>query len=196
MSFDEAQMRNALPVPADQYGNPGPGGAYDYFDVVALNPPVDATYAEIDLLYQPTSWEYIQFLYLANDGSVAFLALTGADLLEAWRATGMAEPEVMASATWVAPPPVDCSDGQANDNDGDGVCDAEDNCPNSPNPDQRDSLRNGLGDACDPNCSPNPDGSYLCSSRDCSAAPMQESTAPILLLFGLVALAVRRLRWS
>jgi hypothetical protein len=108
----------------------------------------------------------------------------------------MAEPAVMASATWVAPPPVDCSDGQANDNDGDGVCDADDNCPNNPNPDQRDTLRNGLGDACDPKCSPNPDGSYLCSNRDCSAAPMRESTAPLWLLFGLVVLAVRRLRWS
>ncbi|NNE18154.1 MAG: hypothetical protein HKN10_06730 [Myxococcales bacterium] len=109
LSFDTAQTRNALPVPADQYGSPGPGGTYDYFDVVALNPPVEATYAEIDLLYQPTSWEYIQFLYLANDGSIPFLASTGADLLDAWQATGMAEPEVMASATWGSPSNAECS---------------------------------------------------------------------------------------
>ncbi len=108
MSFDTAQARNALPVPADQYGNPGPGGTYDYFDVVALNPPEGATYAQIDLLYQPTSWEYIQFLYLSNDSSIPFLASTGADLLDAWQATGMAEPEVMASDTWGSPPTPAC----------------------------------------------------------------------------------------
>jgi hypothetical protein len=158
MSFDEAQARNALPVPADQYGNPGPGGIYDYFDVVDLSPPVGgATYAEIDLLYQPTSWEYIQFLYLANGGSVPFLAFAGADLLEAWQATGMAEPEVVASATWGSPPTpvctpteqseVSCDDGvdndcddrvDCNDNDcgtaavclcdNDGVCEAGEDC--------------------------------------------------------------------
>lgn len=157
MRFDEAQKRNALPVPADQYGNPGPGGIYDYFDLVDLSPPVGATYAEIDLRYQPTSWEYIQFLYLANNGTVGFLAFTGADLLEAWQATGMAEPEVMASATWGSPPApvctptepneVSCDDGLDNDCDelidcsdtdcdtaavclcnNDGVCDAGEDC--------------------------------------------------------------------
>ena len=32
MSFDEAERRNALPVPTDQYGNPGAGGVYDHYD--------------------------------------------------------------------------------------------------------------------------------------------------------------------
>jgi hypothetical protein len=111
MSYDEAQKRNALPVPADQYGNPGSGGAYYYWDEVTLNPPGEpgeAVYATIDLLYQPTSWEYIQFLYLANDRSVAFLADEGANLLDAWLNTGMAVPYIMASAEWFAggaPPP-------------------------------------------------------------------------------------------
>jgi hypothetical protein len=104
MSYDVARVRNALPVPADQYGNPGPGGAYNYFDVVALNPPSGAQYATIELLYQPTSWEYIQFLYLANNGQNSFLADEGSNMLEAWLNTGMAEPYVMASATWGTPP--------------------------------------------------------------------------------------------
>jgi hypothetical protein len=99
-SYDEARVRNALPVPADQYGNPGPGGNHNYWDEIALTPPAGAAYATIDLLYQPTSWEYIQFLYLANDGSNPFLAQEGVNLLDAWMNTGMAEPYVMASTTW------------------------------------------------------------------------------------------------
>lgn len=39
-------------------------------------------------------------------------------------------------------PPVD-------DQDGDGVPDAQDNCPSIPNPDQADGNANGVGDACD-----------------------------------------------
>ncbi len=35
------------------------------------------------------------------------------------------------------------------DGDGDGVPDAQDNCPATPNPDQRDTDGDGLGDACD-----------------------------------------------
>jgi len=107
MTYASASARNALPVPADQYGNPGTSGIYDYWDEVMLNPPSEATYATIDLLYQSTSWEYIQFLYLANNRQNAFLANEGVNLLNAWLATGMAEPVVMASATWgTAPKPV------------------------------------------------------------------------------------------
>jgi hypothetical protein len=43
MSYDEARVRNALPVPLTQYGNPGPGGVYEHFDQVTLNPPATAT---------------------------------------------------------------------------------------------------------------------------------------------------------
>jgi hypothetical protein len=99
MSYDVARIRNALPVPAGQYGG-GPGGTYDYFDVVPLNAPSGAQSAEINLMYQPTSWEYIQFLSLAGNGSNAFLREEGVNLLEAWLNTGMAEPYVMASAAW------------------------------------------------------------------------------------------------
>jgi hypothetical protein len=36
------------------------------------------------------------------------------------------------------------------DTDKDGIWNSSDNCPNTPNPDQKDTNRNGLGDACDP----------------------------------------------
>lgn len=101
--FNDAKTRNSLPVPADQYGNPGPGGVYNYWDSFQLTPPANATSAAINMMYQPTSWEYIQFLHLANTGQNVFLANEGVYLLEAWRATGMAEPHVMATASWFAP---------------------------------------------------------------------------------------------
>jgi hypothetical protein len=101
MTYNEARARNALPEPATQYGNPGAGGTYDYFDVFQLDVPGgSAQYAEISLMYQPTSWEYVQFLYLNNTGQNAFLADEGRYLLEAWLNTGMAEPYVMAMAEW------------------------------------------------------------------------------------------------
>jgi hypothetical protein len=103
MSYELARVRNALPVPEDQYGG-APEGTYDYFDEVALTPPAGAQSADISLMYQPTSWEYIQFLYLANNGGNAFLGEEGDNMLEAWLNTGMAEPYVMASVTWGTPP--------------------------------------------------------------------------------------------
>jgi len=102
MSYDLAAQRNALPVPADQYGGNGQGSVYRHWDEVELNPPAGAVYADIKMLYQPTSWEYVQFLYLANTGQVAFLADEGVNLLDAWLNTGMAEPYAMATATWDA----------------------------------------------------------------------------------------------
>jgi hypothetical protein len=108
-AYDEARRRNALPVPAGQYGSPASGGTYQYWDELALNPPAGAAYADIKLLYQPTSWEYVQFLYLANTGQNAFLANEGVNLLNAWLATGQAEPHVMASATWGTAPAPACT---------------------------------------------------------------------------------------
>jgi hypothetical protein len=73
--------------------------------MLGLDPPVGATTGEISLLYQPTSWEYIQFLDLANDRSIAFLADEGVNMLEAWIATGMAAPHTMASQVIDLPEP-------------------------------------------------------------------------------------------
>jgi len=102
MSYDEAERRNASPVPQGQYEGT-PGGVYEFYDELDLSPPGGARTATLDLLYQPTSWEYIQFLSLANDGSSSFLGSEGANMLDAWLNTGMAEPFVMASATWYQP---------------------------------------------------------------------------------------------
>jgi len=109
MTYEEARKRNALPVPASQYGSPAAGGTYNYWDSVTLIPPTGATYATIKMMYQPTSWEYVQFLYLANNKSNAFLAAEGDNLLAAWLNTGMAEPIVMASTTWGSPPAPACT---------------------------------------------------------------------------------------
>jgi hypothetical protein len=108
MTYDEARIRNALPVPASQYGSPAAGGTYAYWDTITLSPPTGAAYATIDLLYQSTNWEYLQFLYLANNGQNPFLASEGVNLLNAWLNTGMSEPFVMASTTWGTPPAPPC----------------------------------------------------------------------------------------
>jgi hypothetical protein len=102
MDFDEALKRNLLPVPQDQFGDPGPGESYEHWVDVPLEPPAGAVRADLALLYQPTSWEYVQFLVLANDGSIPFLAQEGQNLLNAWLATAMASPITMASETWDA----------------------------------------------------------------------------------------------
>jgi hypothetical protein len=88
MSYDQAQERNALPVPDTQYGNPGAGGVYDYFDVVPFSIPATAVRAEVRLMYQATSWEYVQFLWKQPTSNPTpnstFLANEGVNLLDAW----------------------------------------------------------------------------------------------------------------
>jgi hypothetical protein len=121
LRYDDAVVRNIVPVPAAQYGDPGPGETYEYFDEVTLNPPPGADHATVRLLYQPTSWEYVQFLERANTGDVAHLAEEGDRILEAWLNTGMASPYPMATASW-QPGVAACADGL--DNDGDGLVDA------------------------------------------------------------------------
>ena len=138
MDYNESLKRNILPVPADQYGNPTSGGTFNYWDDFQLNPPATATSAEIKLMYQPTSWEYIEFLHLANNGSVSFLANEGTNLLDAWMNTNMAPPHMMASTSWTPP-----------DTDADGVPDNLDNCPNIANADQLNNDNDSQGDACD-----------------------------------------------
>jgi hypothetical protein len=108
-SRDEALERNTLPVPGSQFGDPAPGGVYDHFDVVSFPIPAGAASVEVDLLYQATSWEYIQFLWKQNAGTDPFLGQEGVNMLDAWLNTGMAEPLEMASVsapvTPVAGPP-------------------------------------------------------------------------------------------
>jgi hypothetical protein len=62
------------------------------------------------LLYQGTSWEYIQFLYLANNGENAFLGQEGVNMLDAWLNAPsamdplnrtMVPPVVMATIDWI-----------------------------------------------------------------------------------------------
>jgi hypothetical protein len=120
MSYDEARKRNALPVPDTQYGGNGAGSTYAHWDELTLNPPANADHAHIQLLYQGTSWEYIQFLQLANNGQNAFLGQEGNAMMDAWLnadviksngdpVTGvmmvngdykMVPPVVMATANW------------------------------------------------------------------------------------------------
>ncbi|NND58222.1 MAG: hypothetical protein HKN57_13335 [Xanthomonadales bacterium] len=121
MRYDEARKRNVLPVPEHQYGAPGPGGIYKYWDQLDLHAlkPDGAVSAQITLLYQGTTWEYIQFLEEANNGSNpneggnAFLGEEGEKILEAWinaeipvamAVAGdrkMVPPVVMATTEWV-----------------------------------------------------------------------------------------------
>jgi hypothetical protein len=122
MSYDVAERRNVLPVPASQYGGGVPGSTYNYWDEIDLNTlkPSGAASAEIMLYYQGTSWEYIQFLNLANDGENAFLGQEGVNMLDAWinaevpvaiEVAGdrkMVPPVVMAAARWDAVE-TDCS---------------------------------------------------------------------------------------
>jgi hypothetical protein len=125
MDYDTAWIRNARPVPYNQYGGI-PGGTYVNRDTVQLNIPAGATGADITLYYQGTSWEYVQFLYLANTlPAGSFLADEGKNFLDAWIKTGMVQPFAMASATWgttscspTEPTEVSCFDGIDNDCDG------------------------------------------------------------------------------
>jgi hypothetical protein len=138
MDYDEALKRNILPVPVTQYGSAVSGGAFNYWDDFQLNPPESAVSAEIKLMYQPTSWEYIEFLFLANNGSVSFLGNEGVNILDAWVNTDMAQPHAMESISWTPP-----------DSDNDGIPDAQDNCPNTSNNDQLNNDNDAQGDACD-----------------------------------------------
>jgi hypothetical protein len=99
-AYDAARVRNVLPVPATLFGAPGPGGVYEHQDRVPLAPPPGAVAARVRLLHQAITWEYVQFLVLANDGSVPFLAAQGRNLFDTWRNTGMAPPHPMAAGAW------------------------------------------------------------------------------------------------
>jgi hypothetical protein len=99
MRYDDVLTKNALPVPYEQFGNPGPGGVYDHWVDYNYDVPVGAESAEVTLYYQQTTWEYIQFLWLMNDQQNTFLGQEGVNLLDAWLNTGMAAPVAMATAS-------------------------------------------------------------------------------------------------
>ena len=83
----EAARRNALPVPADTYPIL-PDGKLQHWDDVVLPVPVGANRAEVQVFYQSTSREYVDFLRFANtttDRSETFY--------QAWLNTGMSPPE-------------------------------------------------------------------------------------------------------
>jgi len=96
MRYDDARVRNTLPVPKTQYGSPGEGEVYEHWDDVELDIPAGAATAEVRLFYQQTSWEYVQFLWLANDTLGPFLGQEGVHFLDAWANTGMSPPYPMA----------------------------------------------------------------------------------------------------
>lgn len=134
MDYETARRRNALPVPASQYGGgtasyDGYASVYEYWDVVPLDRPAEATGAEITLLYQGTSWEYILFLWKANNEQNAFLGQEGRNMLDAWinadPAAPMVPPIVMATATWGDA----CTPTGESDDDCDGV---DDDCNGTP----------------------------------------------------------------
>ncbi len=67
--------------------------------------------------------------------------------------TGQACVAQVCGGSETAPPDVDAGvviDGPPGDRDGDGVPDASDNCPDTPNADQADEDADHLGDVCDP----------------------------------------------
>jgi len=68
-------------------------------------------------------------------------------------------------------------DGAAPDADGDGVPDAQDNCPAIANPDQADSDGDRPGDACD-QCPDTPPGS-LVTRQGCSVDQLCPCDAPV-----------------
>lgn len=111
-AYDEARVRNTLPVPATQFGSPGVGGVYNHYDDVDFPIPPGAASAEVRLYYQATSWEYIQFLWKQNAGTDPFLGQEGVSMLDAWLNTGMAAPFEMAAST-ITLAPVASAPGQA-----------------------------------------------------------------------------------
>jgi PKD repeat protein len=75
---------------------------------------------------------------------------------------GVYDEDVWVAALTFVPP--DPCEGLGGDTDGDGVCDADDNCPDDANADQADADEDGIGDVCDDddNLPPlaDPNGSY------------------------------------
>ncbi|MBC7775865.1 MAG: T9SS type A sorting domain-containing protein [Phycisphaerae bacterium] len=68
--------------------------------------------------------------------------------------------------------PPACTPFTCADTDNDGICDSEDNCPNTANADQADSDGNGIGNACETGCAHDADNDAICDEDDnCDNAP-------------------------
>jgi len=95
----EATKRNAMPVPANAYPTL-PDGTLQHWDDVVYPIPVGAARAEVQVYYQSTSPEYINYLRRANTTT-----LRGNDIYQAWINTGMAPPEPLVNSAG-SPSPV------------------------------------------------------------------------------------------
>ena len=82
-----------------------------------------------------------------------YVSATGSDTFNDCRDAGApCATSQHASDVACAGDPIDvCTAGAGGDTDGDGICNANDNCPAVANPDQLDTDGDGVGDACD-NC--------------------------------------------
>ncbi|MHB8632878.1 MAG: thrombospondin type 3 repeat-containing protein [Thermoplasmatota archaeon] len=81
-------------------------------------------------------------------------------------------------------PPVPRDPPPCQDSDHDGICDAADNCPGVPNHDQKDSVGDGMGDACRPGPqrappSPTRGVSSLASDLDRDGIPDRADNCPV-----------------